>query len=199
MLNLIPKETKLSYNYAKQNVILRKWIIIFVFAWMGAFLIGSYGIFVISKNKSTEQNQINSLNKELSKEQLVQTKQTVVNITNRLSLTLKVLSTEVLFSKLIEQIGSVMPQGAVLTGLNIDQISGGINLSVASTNYQSATQTQVNLSASQNSIFSKVDIVNISCNGQGSLANTTYPCSVQLRALFNTNNQFLFINQGNKP
>ena len=197
MLNLLPSDIKKSYKYAKQNVLLKKWIVFFVLAIFGIGVILSYGLFTISKNSNSYNSQINSLNKQLASEQLSSVKMQVVNISSSLNLTIKVLSNEILFSKLIQQIGAVMPSGAVLTGLNIDQIQGGITLSASSTNYQTATQTQVNLSSPTNGIFSKVDIINISCSGQGASSNSTYPCSIELRALFNTKNQFLFINQGN--
>ncbi len=197
MLNLLPPDIKKSYKYAKQNVILRQWIVFFVLAIFGIGVILSYGLFTISKNSNSYNNQINSLNKQLASEHLSSVKMQVVNISNSLNLAIKVLSNEILFSKLIQQIGAAMPSGSVLTGLNIDQIQGGITLSASSTDYQTATQTQVNLSSPANGIFSKVDIVNISCSGQGASSNSNYPCSIELRALFNTNNQFLFINQGN--
>ncbi|MCL5113334.1 MAG: hypothetical protein M1554_02530 [Patescibacteria group bacterium] len=198
MLNLLPPDIKLSYKYAKQNVKLRNWAIAFLLAIGGLGIILSYGLFTISKNSNSYNNQINSLNHQLASEHLSSVRAQVVDISNSLNLAIKVLGNEILFSKLIQQIGAVMPNGSVLTGLNINQIQGGITLNALSTNYQTATQTQVNLSAPSNGIFSKVDIVNISCSGQGASSNPSYPCSIELRALFNTDNQFLFINQGNK-
>ncbi len=218
MLNLLPEDNKKAYKYAKQNVQIAKWLAAFLIVIVGLGVIATYGMLKVHQSSNNYNSQIKSLNVTLTKEQLIKTKQDVQNISNTLNLVVKVLSNEILFSKLIQQIGAVMPSGAVLTGLNINQIgaglSGGLDLNIASTNYQTATQAQVNLSAPSNGIFSKVDIVSISCMaGNGNTSsntntitnssssasnNSVYPCTVSLRALFNAKNQFLFINQGNK-
>ncbi len=196
MLNLLPDEHKKAYKYAKANVKIATWMLVLVISILGLMVIVTYGMLNLQSSSKTYQNRIALMNKTLSKENLKATKAEVVNISNSLRLAVQVLSNEVLFSKLLQQIGAVMPNGAVLTGLNINQTSGGINLTANTTNYQSATQMQVNLSSPTNGIFSKVDIVSIDCSTQSS--SSLHGCNVTLRALFNTNNQFLFINQGNK-
>ena len=197
MLNLLPEEHKKAYKYAKANVKIGNWIAVFVITILGLLAIVTYGLINMQSASVTYQKHIVLMNKTLSSENLNYTKQEVVNISSSLRLAVQVLSHEVLFSKLLQQIGSVMPTGTVLTGLNIDQTTGGLNLTAASTNYQSATQMQVNLTSPPSSIFSKVDIISINCpSGTTSNGSLGYPCTVNLRALFNTNNQFLFINQG---
>lgn len=196
MLNLLPDENKKAYKYAKANVKISEWIAVFIVTILGLLAIVTYGLINMQSSSNTYQSHIALMNKTLKKENLKATKLKVVSISNSLRLAVQVLSNEVLFSKLLQQIGAVMPSGAILTGLNINQISGGINLTANTTDYQSATQMQVNLSSPSNGIFSKVDIVSINCNAQGSATPTG--CTVTLRALFNTNNQFLFINQGTK-
>ncbi len=191
MLNLLPDENKKAYKYAKANVKIAEWIIVFIVTIVGLLAIVTYGLINMQSSSNTYQGHIALMNKTLNKENLKTTKLKVVSISNSLRLAVQVLSNEVLFSKLLQQIGAVMPSGAVLTALNINQISGGITLTANTTDYQSATQMQVNLSSPSNGIFSKVDIVSINCNAQGSATG----CTVTLRALFNTNNQFLFINQ----
>ncbi|HYH36468.1 MAG TPA: hypothetical protein VD706_03145 [Candidatus Saccharimonadales bacterium] len=42
----------------------------------------------------------------------------------------------------------------------------------------------------KNKIFSKADIVSITCSDD----NSDYPCTINIRALFAPNNPFLFIN-----
>ncbi len=196
MLSLLPEKHKKAYKYAKANVKISKWIGVFVITILGLLAITTYGLINMQSSAKTYQDHIALMNKVLSQENLKSTKANVVNISNSLRLAVQVLSHEILFSKLLQQIGSVMPSGAILTNLNINQISGGLNLTAATTNYQSATQVQVNLSSPSNGIFSKVDIVSIDCLGQSTGSAAGHPCSVNLRALFNNNNQFLFINQG---
>jgi hypothetical protein len=84
-----------------------------------------------------------------------------------------------------------MPANANLTGLDINGVQGGLDITANAADYKTATQVQVNLSDPANKIFEKADIVDIKCDGS---ANANYPCQVTIRALFAKNNPFLFIN-----
>ena len=112
-----------------------------------------------------------------------------------------VLGQEVLFSQLLKQIAATIPQNANLTGLNISQTKGAIDIAAIASDYRTASQVQVNLADPANKIFSKADIINITCSSDGSGGTTSqYPCSVSVRALFSGDNPFLFINsKGKKP
>ncbi len=198
MINLLPPEVKSSYQFARRNVSLRKWVATLLIVLLGLGALGTYGLLTLHQSTVHYQDQVASLQNQLKKDKIDQTKKQVQDISGSLKLAVQVLSNEVLFSKLIQQIGAVMPNGTVLTGLNIDQIKGGLDLTAVSTNYAAGTQIQVNLADPNNKIFSRVDIESIQCGGDSSGGSSTYPCQVQLRALFNNNNPFLFINQGGK-
>jgi hypothetical protein len=197
VINLLPSEIKIGYRYARRNVQLRRWVLAFVVALVGLGALATYGLLTLHQSSVSYANQVSGANKQLQLEQLSQTNKQVQNISNSLKLSVKVLSQEVLFSKLITQIGAVMPSGAILTDLDIDKVSGGLDLTANTTNYNTGTQVQVNLAAPANKIFATVDIDSVTCDSKNSV-NSSYPCTVTLRALFNTNNQFLFINQGAK-
>lgn len=199
MINLLSPDLKTGYTYARRNVVLRKWIIFFAFALVGLGAIATYGLLSLQKSSNDYSRQITALEKQLEEENVTQTKQKVKDISSSLKLTYQVLSKEVLFSKLLVQIGAAMPRGAILTGLNINQTTGGLDLTAAATNYTSATQVQVNLSDPDNKIFEKADLVNIVCDAKGENVNASYPCAVNIRALFSKDNPFLFINQGKQP
>lgn len=199
MINLLPPEVKSGYHFARRNVILRHWVTAFLVALIGLGVLGTYGLLALHESTMSYNGQIVAAQATLQKEQLNQTKRQVEDMSNSLKLAVQVLSNEVLFSKLIQQIGAVMPGGTVLTGLTIGQVQGGLELTAQSTDYTAGTQIQVNLADPTNKIFSKVDIESIKCGG-GTEATTQsiYQCKVQLRALFNADNAFLFINQGKK-
>jgi hypothetical protein len=198
MINLLPGEIKSGYRYARFNVGLRKWLVVFAFAIVGLGAIGTTGLAILHQANANYQRQAASLEQQLEKAKLKQTKAEVNEISNSLKLAVQVLGNEVLFSKLIQQIGSAMPKGTVLTGLTINQTKGGIDLKAGALNYTAATQIQVNLTDPENKIFAKADINSINCGTAGG-NNFGYPCSVDIRALFNDDNPFLFINQGKKP
>lgn len=198
MINLLPPDIKAGYHYARRNVGLRSWVIALFAALVGLGILATYGSLTLHQSTNDYTQQVAAANNQLQEEHLTQTEQQVKDMTGSLRLAVQVLSQEVLFSKLITQIGAAMPSGAILTGLDINQASGGLDLTASSTNYTTATQVQVNLGNATSGIFAKVDIISISCSANSS-ADPKHPCSVQLRALFNTNNQFLFINQGAQP
>lgn len=113
----------------------------------------------------------------------------VHEISNNLNLVVQVLSKEVLFSELLQQLTTLMPASTNLTSLSISQTQGAIDITAAAKDYASAAQIQVNLTDANNRLFSKADIVSISCSGTGS-----YPCSIELRALFSADSSYMFIN-----
>jgi Tfp pilus assembly protein PilN len=196
MLNLMPQDLKQGYGYARHNVMLRNWAAALFFSLIGLVVVATFGLLTMQASAKDYSNQVSQAQAQLQKEKLDETKKQVQDISGTLKLAVQVLGQEVLFSKLITQIGANMPTGSVLTALNINKVSGGLTLSATATNYTTATQVQVNLADPKNQIFSKVDIDNVSCTNQNK--DSAYPCTVQLRALFNTNNPFLLINQGKK-
>ena len=197
MINLMPSDLKGSYGYARRNVVMRSWATALLFSLIGLVAISTFGLITMEASIKNYSSQVTKAEAQLKKDKLDETKKKAADISNTLKLSVKVLGEEVLFSKLITQVGAAMPNGAILTTLDINKVSGGLTLTATATNYTTATQVQVNLADPKNQIFSKVDIDNVSCASDKN-SDPKYPCSVQLRALFNTNNPFLFINQGKK-
>jgi capsular polysaccharide biosynthesis protein len=193
MINLLPQDLKQDYIYARKNVVLKKYIIISLIGLIGLIIITTFGLIAYKKSYKNNQQQITSLTNQLQHENIASTNQKVQNFTTTFRLVTKALSQEILFSKLITDIGAAMPPNTALTGLSLNNTSNGINLTAKATSYNSATQIQVNLSDPARHLFKNVDIISINNTSQGQ-----YNYSVSLRALFNNTNQFLLINQGTK-
>jgi len=193
MINLLPQGLKQDYIYARKNVVLKKYIIISLIGLIGLIIITTFGLIAYKKSYKNNQQQITSLTNQLQHENIASTNQKVQNFTTTFRLVTKALSQEILFSKLITDIGAAMPPNTALTGLSLNNTSNGINLTAKATSYNSATQIQVNLSDPARHLFKNVDIISINNTSQGQ-----YNYSVSLRALFNNTNQFLLINQGTK-
>ncbi len=191
MINLLPPDVKDGYRFARRNVVLRKWVMLFAAALVGLGIITTYALFTLQQSTNNYDRQIAVTQALFKKEDFNGTQQQVQDISNSFKLVVKVLSKEVLFSQLIKQIGASMPDNAVLTGLNINQTQGGIDITAEATDYKTATQVQVNLSDPANKIFSRADIENIKCEG---INDPPYHCQITMRALFTNNNPFLFIN-----
>jgi hypothetical protein len=190
MINLLPPDIKSSYHYARLNVGLRRWVLLFSLALVGLGIITTYGLVSLHRSTVDYNHQIVASQVLFRQENFDGTQKQVQDISNSFKLVTKVLGKEVLFSQLIKQIGASMPDNTSLTGLNINQVQGGIDITAGAPDYKTASQVQVNLSDPANKIFSKADIESINCQA----SNPTYPCIVTLRALFTKDNPFLFIN-----
>lgn len=192
MINLLPPDVKQNIVYARRNTSIRSWInaclvaIIFISAVVAA------GQFYLQSTTNTYTKQLASAQEQLKTQKLEETQKQIEEVSGNLKLVVQVLSRTVLFSKLLGQVGSALPNGSVLTNLSIsNKVQGGIDLSFASTDYQTGTQIQLNLADPKNKIFEKADLVNIQC--QEPATPTKYPCTIQIRALFAKNNSFTFV------
>jgi hypothetical protein len=192
MINLLPPEMKDSYKYARFNVSLRAWVFRCLAALIGLGLLATYGLVTLHRSTVSLNQQISTSQHQLQQDNYSSVQAQVQDISNNFKLAVKVLSQEVLFSSLLKQIATLIPTNANLTGLQISQISGAIDITANATDYNTATQVQINLSDTSNKIFSKADIVSITCSTDST--NMQYPCTVVIKALFAPNNPFLFIN-----
>jgi len=197
MINLLPPAIKQEYSYALRNSALRRWVLACLCSIVGLGLIATYGLVTMQRSTTTYADQVATTQKSLDAQNLSKTEAQVKDISGSFKLVLQVLGKEVLFSKLLKQIATVIPRDAILTNLNISQTVGAVDITAAASDYNTATQVQVNLADPANKIFSKADIVSIVCAANASTPQ--YPCTIQLRALFASNNPYLFTNNGGQP
>ena len=196
MINLLPNETKQQVFFARRNTTLRKWVIATAIGVAGIAIVFAAGLWFIHRSTNSVQAQVTATTEQLKAQKLDETQKRVAEISDSVKLASQVLSKQVLFSKLLTQIGAVMPAGAALQSLSINSTQGGIDLTAVATNYETASQVQVNLADPANKIFEKADIVTVNC--QTTTTPTEYPCQVTIRALFTKNNTFQYATQGAK-
>lgn len=196
MINLLPPELKADYRYARRNTRLVNLLAIFAVGFAGLAAITLAGIFYLQQASKTYAEQAARQQQSLEEQKQSEVKAQVQDISSSLKLAVQVLSQEVLFSQLLRQLATAIPNNTSLTGMTIADLQGGINISAMTASYESATQLQVNLSDPANKIFSKADILNINCSSPSADAGqaTRYPCQVSIRAQFAADNPFLFIN-----
>jgi Tfp pilus assembly protein PilN len=198
MINLLPPEHAASIRYGRQSRRILGWLAGMAAAIIILILILSAGWFYMNQESSSLQSEIDSTNKQLEAQNLKRVQADAKEITGDITVIDKVLRQEIHFSGLIQTIGSYMPPGTVLGSLSLsDKVSGALDLSANAKDYTSAAQIAVNLSDPKDDLFSKVDVINISCN---SSAEKVYKCSVTLRALFSKDaqTQFLSVPEGSK-
>ena len=198
MINLLPLELKRDYRYARYNRQLVRWSLAFFGAIIGMVVITGIGYFIMNDSIDAYQSRVATAQSHLVSENINGVERQVASISGNLNLMVDVLSKEVLFSKLLEQLGSITPSNVILTNLSISQGDSAIDITAQTTNYNAATQLEVNLAAPSNQIFSKADIINISCTSANLATNPNYPCTATLRAQFTSDNPFLFINSSQK-
>lgn len=197
MINLLPTETKKGLIYARRNTQLRKWCIIFFAAIAGVVIIVVLGQLYMDRSIKSYASQAAATSEQLKNQKLEETQKKVTDISNSLQLVLQVLSREILFSKLIQQMGTAIPPGAALSDLSINKVEGGIDLRFNAADYSTATQVHVNLQDPGNKIFDKADLLNIVCVATGA-PDPRYPCQVAIRAQFAKNNPFSFTGNQSK-
>ncbi len=196
MINLLPPGIKEGYHYGRRNRILRRWLFAVSLGLLGALLLTVGGAIFLRISTNNYAKQSAAIQTRLDEQKIDTVQKQVTTISNNLKLTVQVLSKEILFSELLKRLGSATPSNVILTNLAISQTQGAIDITAQTASYQAATQLQVNLADPANQVFSKADIVAIVCSGNS--GNSAYPCTATYRALFATNNPFLFINDGKK-
>ena len=191
MINLLPPQTKQAYYYAQSNEKLIKWVVALLIGLIGLGAIGTYGWVSLHQSISDNNKKVAAAENQLTQEHQATINKQIQTISSDFSLVVKVLSQEVVFSKLLTSMAAAMPSGANLTNLTITNTAGGAGLDIKAeaTNYNTASQVQVNLADPSNGIFSKADLVSITCDNQ--IAHPNHPCNVVLRAEFAKNNQFV--------
>lgn len=197
MINLLPTDYREEIFYARKNTILIKWLVVLIISSFGVALIVISGLLYTRHLAQVQAKENNIKLESLKSQNIDEVNKELATISDNIKLTLQVLSKEVLFSKLIKQIGSILPANTALDGLNIESIEGGLTLKASALDVESATQLQLNLEDKNNGIFEKADIDNISCKAGGT---SQYPCTVLIKAVFKKqNNPYLFIDPKYAP
>lgn len=197
MINLLPPDVRTGLAFARKNTKLRNSALAMASILVSVVIVFAGGILFLKQTSNNLAKQVESSKSQLAIQDQATIKKDVEDLSSTLKLVVQVLSKEVLFSSLLKQVGSVMPRGSILTALSINEVSGGLDLQAKASDYQTATQVQVNLQDPKSLLFEKVDIITVQCQSSGTIQDPTaarYPCTVQMRALFNKTNPFLFIN-----
>lgn len=189
MINLLPDNIKSSVSYARRNTVLRHWAIAVGMAIVGIVAVIFLGLFYMDRSIATYTARAETTREQLRVQKIDETQKRVNEISSNLKLVVQVLSREILFSKVLKQIGGAIPSGAVLTDLTIGTVQGGIDLKFEAQNYQTATQIQLNLQDPKNQIFEKADLENITCTDTP-VVGQRYNCTIAIRALFGKNTQY---------
>lgn len=196
MINLLPPDYKENILYARRNRTLLNWISAMLIALLVLIAVIACGYILLNNSMKSQSAQTEATRQHLKEEKIDETRRQLDEISSNTKLILQVLSREILFSKLLKQLGASLPSGTRLQSIQIDKFEGGIALKALAKDVNAATQIQVNLSDPKNKIFQKADIESINCNsGTG---DSEFDCTVQLRALFAKDNPYVYISDDAK-
>ncbi len=195
MINLMPPEHKESISYARRNNFLIRWITVIGIAALGIVIVAGGGLFYLKQDSKSYKVSTDITNSQLAAQNEAEILKRAEEMSGNLQLVVDVLSDEILFSKLLQQMGQVIPPGTILESLSLtNDLEGGLDLSIGAQSYEAGVRAQVNLADPANGIFEKADIGEVTCNPEEGIA---YPCKATMRALFvKDNNAFLKLNQG---
>lgn len=195
MVNLMPPVKKESILYARRNSMLIKWVIATLLGAVGLLVVVGGSMFYLAQDTSSYEDSIAQSEAYLAEQNEKETLDRANEVSGNLELVVDVLSNQVLFSELLQQVGAVMPSGTILQDLSLSNtLDGGIDLKIGAQSEEAATQAQINLSDQDNNIFVKADIISLTCGDDAD--ESGYPCSVSIRALFSKDkNSFLLLNK----
>lgn len=199
MINLLPPTHSQAMRTGRTNALLSRWLVASVLAAVGLVLIVGAGWLWLNHQNTNLSARLDSAKQQLQAQNLSDVQKQAKAINSNVKVINQVLTQEIRFSDLIQEIGSVLPNGTVLNSLTLGgKVAGAIDLSAGAKDYASASQVAVNLSDPKNNIFEKVDIVNINCDATPSSA---YACTATYKALFHKDTKNRFINAaiGDKP
>lgn len=185
MINLLPPEYAMRIRFGRSNTILRRWILGALIAIGGLVVIVTGGWLYLNQQTADLNSSLANINAQLQAQNLSKVQKDATEITGDIKVINQLFSNEIHFSNLIQDIGRAMPPGTVLASLSLTKVNGAVDLSVNSKDYTSAAQVALNLNDPTNQLFSKVDIVNISCGNDDS----QYKCNGTFKALFSANAQ----------
>jgi len=196
MINLLPPNYKSNLYYARRNRSLMKWVSALSLSVVFSLLIIAAGWIYLDQSIKKQTKTAAETEKSLKDQNIEETTAKVEEISGNTKLVLKVLSKEVLFSKLLRQLGASLPANTALESIDIEELKGGLTIRAVAKDFNSASQIQVNLSDPRNKIFKQADLESISCGGgTDTESQAVYPCTVQLKALFADKNEYVYIGE----
>lgn len=192
MINLLPPDIKSMRLYGRRNITLLRWSSFCLAAMVGLTVIVAGGyIYITQAEKSAEKSKAQT-EESIKLAKLDDVEKQYASFSSNLKTVTQILSKQVLFSDLIQKIGSVIPSGVTLNGVSLTDTDNALNLDFKVANPGLAATLQVNLEDQKNELFEKADLLNVACSPDAT--TKLQVCTVQVRALYRKDAKFLFLN-----
>lgn len=191
MIDLLPSSIKTSRAFGRKNGRLLRLNAALLLAVFGILVIGATGYFFINYATVSATETKKRAEELIASTELDKASKEYKAFSNNLKTVVQILNNQILFSKLLQQIGGVTPIGATLNSISLSGSDSALDLDFSTTSSNIAPTIQVNLEDPQNQLFEKADIVQVNCTTD---SDGSEDCNVQLRALFKKDAKFLFLN-----
>lgn len=180
MINLLPPNYASGIRFGRHNSYLRKWLIAAGLATAGLLLILGAGWLYLDHQAKLLKDNVAAVESQLLAQNLTGIQKDAQEISGSVKLINQVLSRQVRFSELVQEIGQILPPGTILSGLTLAKVDGAIDLSANTVDHESAARFAANMGDPKNELFDSVDIVSVKCT----TSNNQYKCDAVYRALF---------------
>jgi hypothetical protein len=187
----MPSNIKINRSYGRKNIQLLRLAIQSVMLFILLLIVIFIGLNVIYTAQDNSKNEKVNLEKKYTSEKLDEVQKTYEEFASNLNTVTQILSKQILYSSLLQKIGSVIPPGATLNSVSLASTDNALDMNFSIIDSALAPIIQVNLQDEKNNLFEKADIIQVSCQ-QDSLSSEK--CTAQLKAQYKKDAVFLFIN-----
>jgi len=191
MINLLPTGTKDERLYGRKNVLLIRLIGLSLTLFMVLITTIIISIIIMDKAISTANSNKQALDISISDNKLDETEKAYNDFLSNVKTVTQILSKQVLYSSLLQQIGQVTPPGANLNSVSISSTDNALDLNFTISRPDIAPILQLNLQDQKNKLFERADIIQVNCQQK---EQNVSPCTAQLKAEYRKDAMFLFIN-----
>ena len=191
MINLLPPEIKQEIAFGRKNEKLVRWVTAVVIVIAGIGLLSLFGQFYITKNVKNQQKVSKVSQERMAAQNYEGTKKELQSLSDNVKTVVQILSKQLLFSKMLTTIGSILPSGTVLSDITLSSTDSAIDLSISATDRAAATQAFVNVKDPKNNFFTNADLISINCDSAG---GKKYPCTATIRVVLKNDSSFYFLN-----
>lgn len=188
MINLLPPESKVAIIYGRKNRSLIGWIAAFIIVLIGVLLLTLAGTFYVKAAANSYTKKVETSKTRIQEQKLETAQKEAESFSSNLDTVVLLLKDQLLFSKIIKSIGSVLPNGVVLKEINYDSKESTMSLDVIAPSEQAATQAFINISSDTNKLFSKADLVQVQRDDSGGFI-------ASIVVLVNKDSAFFYLNE----
>lgn len=198
MINLLPPEAKEEALYGRRN---RRLVFVAVGIFGVMFAMAAltvFGQFYLSRSEKQYINSGQVVEQRIKDQKLEDSQKGLETLSSNFKTASQILSKQILFSRLLPKFAEIIPKGAYVKQISIDDNDTFLQFDIAAQSREVANQAYINVSDPKNGLFDKADLLEIACTEAG-LKNQTQtenapPCRATVKALFKSTSPYLLLN-----